>query len=263
MLLAVDIGNTNVVIGIYQGNVLVTSWRLATERSRMADEWWAIMSTLAESEKVELSTLDGAILSSVVPRLTPAFTEMLETRIARQPVVVSSRLEFGIKILIDNPAEVGADRLANTVAAHARHGGPSVVVDFGTGTNFDVVSADGDYIGGAIAPGLTLALEALTARAARLSAVELAVPERTIGRNTIDSVQSGTVLGYIGLIEGLLARISNELGTSPFVIATGGLGGVIAPHTDTINTYEPDLTLDGLRIIYDRVSGSMPHSQIQ
>ncbi len=129
------------------------------------------------------------------------------------------------------------------------------MVDFGTGTNFDVVSADGDYIGGAIAPGLTLALEALTSRAARLSAVELAVPEHAIGRSTIDSVQSGTVLGYIGLIEGLLTRITAELGEKPFVIATGGLGGVIAPHTGAIDTYEPDLTLDGLRIIFSRVQG--------
>ncbi len=254
MLLAIDIGNTNVVVGIYQGKRLVTSWRLATERTRMPDEWWAIFSTLAASDQVNLSELDGAILSSVVPRLTPAFTEMLQTRVKREPIVVSSKLDFGIQIRIENPTEVGADRLANTVAAFSRHGGPTVVVDFGTGTNFDVVSSDGDYIGGAIAPGLTLALEALTARAARLSAVELAVPDRAIGRTTIDSVQSGTVLGYIGLIEGLLTRITRELGTSPFVIATGGLGGIIAPHTDTIDTYEPDLTLDGLRIIFERVS---------
>lgn len=254
MLLAIDIGNTNVVAGIYGNERLVTSWRLATERARMADEWWAIFSTLAQHDGVDLRSLDGAILSSVVPRLTPAFTDMLAMRLDREPVIVSSKLEFGIKIRIDNPAEVGADRLANTVAAFARHGGPTVVVDFGTGTNFDVVSAEGDYIGGAIAPGLNLALEALTSRAARLSAVELAVPEHAIGRNTIESVQSGTVLGYIGLIEGLLARIANELGDSPFVIATGGLGGVIAPHSDAIDSYEPDLTLDGLRIIFERVS---------
>ncbi len=254
-LLALDIGNTNVVAGIYEGDHLVTSWRLATERTRMPDEWWAIMSTLAASDTVDLHHLDGAILSSVVPRLTPVFTEMLSSRLAREPVIVSSRLDFGIKVRIDNPAEVGADRLANTVAAFSRHGGPTVVVDFGTGTNFDVVSVDGDYIGGAIAPGLTLALEALTSRAARLSAVELAVPERAIGRSTIDSVQSGTVLGYIGLIEGLLTRIAVELNSEPFVIATGGLGGVIAPHTSAIDTYEPDLTLEGLRIIFERVDG--------
>lgn len=258
MLLAIDIGNTNVVVGIYDADQLVASWRLATERSRMADEWWTILSTLAASDRVDLRSLDGAILSSVVPRLTPAFTELIELRLKRQPIIVSSTLDFGVEIRIDNPAEVGADRLANAVAAFTRHGGPVVVVDFGTGTNFDVISESGDYIGGAIAPGLTLALEALTARAARLSAVELAVPQRAIGRTTIDSVQSGTVLGYIGLIEGLLTRIAGELGAPPFVIATGGLGGVIAPHTGAINVYEPDLTLEGLRIIHQRVTRSLP-----
>ncbi len=256
MLLTIDIGNTNVVVGIFDGETLVTSWRLATERARMADEWWSIFSTLAASDAVDLHQLDGAILSSVVPRLTPEFTDMLSARLNRDPIILSSTIEFGIKIRIDNPTEVGADRLANTVAAFARHGGPAVVVDFGTGTNFDVVSADGDYIGGAIAPGLTLALEALTSRAARLSSVELAVPTHAIGKTTFESVQSGTVLGYIGLIEGLLTRITAELGARPFVIATGGLGGVIAPHTDAIDVYEPDLTLVGLRIIFERVSRS-------
>jgi len=256
LLLAIDIGNTNVVIGVYQGEALIASWRLATDRARMPDEWWAIFSTLAASDAVDLDRLDGAILSSVVPRLTPAFTEMLSERLNREPVILNSSLEFGIKISIPNPTEVGADRLANTVAAFARHGGPAVVVDFGTGTNFDVVSEEGDYIGGAIAPGLSLALEALTSRAARLSAIELAVPDRAIGHTTLESVQSGTVLGYIGLIEGLLTRITAELGTEPFVIATGGLGGVIAPHTDAIDVYEPDLTLEGLRIIFERVRRS-------
>ncbi len=256
MLLAIDIGNTNAVIGIFEGESLVASWRLATDRARMADEWWAIFSTLAASDHVDLHGFDGAILSSVVPRLTPAFTDMLSGRLNREPVILNSTLDFGIQIKIDSPSEVGADRLANTVAAFARHGGPTVVVDFGTGTNFDVISAEGDYIGGAIAPGVALALEALTSRAARLSAVELAVPDHAIGRNTFESVQSGTVLGYIGLIEGLLTRISKELGSKPFVIATGGLGGVIAPHTDAIDVYEPDLTLHGLRIVFERVRRS-------
>ena len=185
MLLTIDIGNTNVVVGIFDGETLVTSWRLATERARMADEWWSIFSTLAASDAVDLHQLDGAILSSVVPRLTPEFTDMLSARLNRDPIILSSTIEFGIKIRIDNPTEVGADRLANTVAAFARHGGPAVVVDFGTGTNFDVVSADGDYIGGAIAPGLTLALEALTSRAARLSSVELAVPSSRHRQNYV------------------------------------------------------------------------------
>jgi type III pantothenate kinase len=253
MLLAIDIGNTNVVVGVFKGEQILTSWRLATERARMTDEWWSILATLAASDHIDLQALDGIIFSSVVPRLTPVFMELSRNRLHHEPVVVNANLDFGVGILIDNPSEVGADRLANTVAAFVQHGGPAVVVDFGTGTNFDVVSEQGDYIGGAIAPGLTLALEALTSRAARLSAVELAVPERAIGRDTFTSVQSGTVLGYIGLIEGLLVRIERELGAKPFVIATGGLGGVIAPHTSAIDTYEPDLTLHGLRIIFERV----------
>lgn len=253
MLLAIDIGNTNVVVGVFRAEEILTSWRLATERARMTDEWWSILATLAASDEVDLHALDGTILSSVVPRLTPIFVDLCRDRLGHDPIVVSSRLDFGIGIEIPNPSEVGADRLANTVAAFTRHGGPAVVVDFGTGTNFDVVSDKGNYIGGAIAPGLTLALEALTSRAARLSAVELAVPEHAIGRDTFSSVQSGTVLGYIGLIEGLLKRIAQELGTQPIVIATGGLGGVIAPHTDAIDTYEPDLTLHGLRIIFERI----------
>lgn len=262
MLLAIDIGNTNVVVGLFHGDQILTSWRLATERTRMPDEWWAILSTLADKDQIDLTALHGTILSSVVPRLTPVFVELCQRRLRHEPVIVNSQLDFGIKIEIGDPREVGADRLANTVAAFTRHGGPAVVVDFGTGTNFDVVSAEGSYIGGAIAPGLTLALEALTSRAARLSAVELVVPDHAIGRDTIASVQSGTVLGYIGLIEGLLTRIGRELGTRPYVIATGGLGGVIAPHTSAIDTYEPDLTLVGLRIIFERVSRNREVSQL-
>lgn len=254
MLLAVDIGNTNVVVGIYEGAQLVTAWRLATQRAKMPDEWWATLSILAGEEQVDLHDLDGAIIASVVPRLTEMFTEMIERRIGHPPIVISGTMNLGIRVRADNPAEVGADRLANTIAAFERYGGPAVVVDFGTGTNFDVVSAEGDYLGGAIAPGITLALEALTGRAARLTAVELEVPDHVIGRNTIHSVQSGTVLGYIGLVEGLLTRIARELGAEPVVIATGGLGRVIAAHTHAIDAYEPDLTLDGLRILFERLN---------
>jgi type III pantothenate kinase len=222
----------------------------------MPDEWWATLSVLARDEGIDLHQLTGSILASVVPRLTETFVEMIERRIGRPPIIVSARLDLGIPVRIDNPFEVGADRLADAVAAEARHGSPAVVVDFGTGTNFDVVSPDGAYIGGAIAPGVKLALEALTGNAARLTAVELTLPPAAIGHNTIHAVQSGTVLGYLGLVEGLLARIERELGAKPTVIATGGLGGIFAAHSAAIDTYEPDLTLEGLRLIYGRVNGA-------
>lgn len=253
MLLAVDIGNTNVVVGIFDREELVTSWRFETEWGKMPDEWWALLATLAGQEGIDLGRLDGAVLGSGVPRLTTAFTEMIVQRLGAPPVEVSAAIELPIRVRTDYPLEVGPDRLENAVAAHARGGGPWVIVDFGTATTLDVVSAEGDYLGGPIAPGILVAMEALTGRAARLSAVPLAMPKRAIGRNTIECIQAGTVLGYIGLIEGLLARIAAELGEAPKVIATGGLGDLFATNTPAIHAYEPDLTLIGLRLIYEYV----------
>lgn len=253
MLLAADIGNTNVVVGIFDDGDLLATWRFETEHQKMADEWWALLATLAPREGIDLGRIDGVILASGVPVLTATFTEMARRRVGCEPIVVSAALDLGIGVLIDNPAEAGADRLANAVAARARYGGPAIVVDSGTATNFDVVSAEGDYIGGAIAPGVTIALRALTSRAARLTAVDLALPPRAIGRNTTHSVQSGTVFGYIALIEGLLQRITAELGQQPIVIGTGGLGRLFADHIPAIQVYEPNLTLIGLRLIYERV----------
>lgn len=254
MLLAVDIGNTNVVVGIFDGDDLRTSWRLETQHGRMPDEWWALLATLAHQDGIDPRQLTGAILGSGVPRLTTAFADMVERRIGCRPIEVSAALDLGIRVLTDNPYEVGADRLVNAVAAHARYRCPAVVVDFGTATTLDVVSAEGDYLGGAIAPGVMIALEALTGRAARLSAVELAIPPHAIGRNSAQAIQSGTVLGYLGLIEGLLARVSDELGATPTVIATGGLGAIFADHSSLIQFYEPDLTLIGLNLVYRRVT---------
>ena len=255
MLLAIDIGNTNVVVGVFDAERLVTSWRFQTDWEKMADEWWAVLTTLAATDGVDVGLLDGAIVGSGVPRLTFTFRQMIRHRLDREPIQVSAAIDLGIRVCTDNPMEVGPDRLANAVAAHARYPGPSVVVDFGTATTLDVVSVEGDYLGGAIAPGITVALEALTRRAARLSEVELAIPEHAIGRNTRQSIQSGTVLGYIGLIEGLLARISAELGAQPTVIATGGLGALFARHTPGIQGYDPDLTLVGLNLIYRHLQG--------
>ena len=180
---------------------------------------------------------------------------MKPTSSGKAPFIVSTALDLGIRVRVPNPAEVGADRLANALAARSRYGAPAIVIDFGTGTNFDVVSPDGDYIGGAIAPGVAIALQALTSRAARLTAVDIAVPPHAIADNTIQSIQSGTVIGYIGLIEGLVDRMARELRAKPAVIATGGLGRIFEGYTPVIDRYDPNLTLDGLSILYQRLSG--------
>jgi len=254
MLLAVDIGNSNVVLGIFQGEELLTSWRFETDRGRMADEWWALLTTLAAGDGIDLRAIEGAVIASGVPQLATTFQDLITQRLGREPIQVSAALDLGIRVRTDNPLEVGADRLANAVAAHHRGPGAWVVVDFGTATTLDVVSPEGDYLGGAIAPGVLIALEALTARAARLYAVDLAMPERAIGRNTRQAIQSGTVLGYLGLIEGLLARVAAELGETPNVIATGGLAGLFIGHSPAIPAYDPNLTLTGLRLIYEHLT---------
>lgn len=253
MLLAIDVGNTNVVIGIFGGSELLASWRLEADRDKTPDEWWALLRTLAAADSIDLCGIGSAILASVVPRLSGAFGEMIHRRFDLEPVIVGSDTDLGVTIRAESPAEVGPDRLVNAVAVHTLYPGPAVVVDFGTATTFDVVTAEGEYLGGAIAPGVTVALEALTGWAARLIAVDLTVPDQAIGRNTAQSIQSGTMLGYIGLVEGLISRISRELGATPQVIATGGLGGIFTGQTPAIHVYEPDLTLVGLRLIHERL----------
>jgi type III pantothenate kinase len=256
VLLAVDVGNSNVVVGLFRDRSLEVSWRMATDGERMPDEWWATTFSLAKAEGVDLSAIDGAIVSSVVPRLTPRIVEMVERRIRVSPVIVSTAIDLGIGVRVDFPEEVGADRIVNAAGVQDLYRAPAIVVDFGTATSFDVVSANGDYIGGAIAPGVQLALEALTGRAARLSAVELRIPERAIGSNTIYNIQSGTALGYLELVNGMLRRISEELGGDPVVVATGGLGELFNEHSPLIQAYEPDLTLHGLRVIYQHITRS-------
>jgi type III pantothenate kinase len=252
MLLAVDIGNTNAVFGLFDGEALLTHWRLTTDRQRMPDEWWAMLAPLLLTGGYAAGAIDGAIIDSSVPTVAAAIREMAERHLDCRPLVVSLDLDLGMRALVDNPRSVGPDRLANVVAAHALHPGPAIVIDFGTATTFDVISAEGDFLGGAIAPGLGLAFDALTSRAALLYAIELKAPERAIGTNTVTNMQSGAVLGYVGLVEGLVARIAAEMGTRPTVIATGGLSGVIAAATPVIDRHEPFLTLYGLRLIYER-----------
>jgi type III pantothenate kinase len=254
MLIVVDAGNSNVVVGIYVGERLEHVWRLATDADRMPDEWWSLLKTLSDDNPVSIQEATGAIIASVVPRLTPKLATMIEDRIGIRPVIITNNLDMGIGVETDHPEEVGADRIVNSLAVQHLYHAPAIVVDFGTATTFDVVSSEGNYIGGSIAPGVQLALDALTGRAARLSSVQLSVPEHAIGKNTIHSVQSGTVLGYVELVNGMLERLSDELGGDPAIIATGGLGQLFEQHCPRIQAWEPDLTLVGLRLIYERLS---------
>ncbi len=258
MLLAVDVGNTNTVLGLSDppADGLLASWRVATRGDRMPDEWYALLAPLFAAMKLEPAAIDAMVLSSVVPSVTRWLGTMARERLGVEPILVTMDLELGLRALVDNPREVGADRLANTVAAFARYGGPAIVIDFGTATNFDVVSTQGDFLGGAIAPGLSVSLEALTGRAARLFTVELAMPDRAIGTNTATNIQSGVVLGYLAMLEGMIERIRGELGTDAPVIVTGGYAELFADSSPLITHHDRDLTLDGLNLIYRRVRGT-------
>jgi type III pantothenate kinase len=261
VLLTVDIGNTNVVIGLFDGSALITRWRLTTARDRMPDEWWVQLVTLSASEGFRIHAVQSIAIASVVPSLTAAFTELARQRLDIEPFVVNGSQDLGLLLDVDQPAEVGADRICNAIAALEHYGAPVIVVDFGTGTTFDVVDARGAYIGGAIAPGLAIAFDALTQRAARLFTVILEPPGRTIGRNTRESLQAGTVIGYAELVRGLIRRIREELGQDAPAIATGGLAPLVAPLVPEFSAVEPDLTLYGLRAAYERARHSRSVTQ--
>lgn len=249
-LLAIDIGNTQVVLGVYQGNSWSARWRLHTERTRTSDEWASLLAGLFSVHDLRLSQCRDIAISSVVPRVTTALREMAIAYCKVEPFVVGPGVKTGVRILTDNPREVGADRVVNALAAYRRYGGPAVVVDFGTATTVDAISACGEYLGGAIAPGLAISAEALQRHAAQLQEVELVRPARAIGRNTVECLQAGIVLGYAGLVEGLVRAVRAELGQAK-VIATGGLVSAVTQATDLIDHVDPDLTLEGLRLMYD------------
>lgn len=251
MLIALDVGNTNVVAGLYDGSRLVTQWRVSTVRERTADELLVTWDGLFRTRGRELSCLRGACIASVVPALTGSFQQMTAGLLRLPTLVIGPGIALGVQVDTDNPTEVGADRIVNALAARERYGAPALVIDFGTATTFDVVSSQGSYIGGAIAPGMGASMEALVSRSAQLYRVALTRPPRAIGRNTAACMQSGAFYGYVGLVNGLIDRIAAELDRPPVVIATGGLSSVIAPETDKIQHVDPDLTLDGIRMVWD------------
>lgn len=252
MLLAVDVGNTNVVIGVFRGERLLVHWRISTEKGRTADEYGILFRNLLGSEGLDFREVKAVAISSVVPPLTPTIEEMCHKYLGVDPLVVGPGVKTGVDIKYENPREVGADRIVNAIAAYAKYGGPLIVVDFGTATTFDVISAQGDYLGGAIAPGIGISTEALFQRAAKLPRIELTRPRSVIGKNTVASMQAGIIFGFAGQVDAVVERIRKELGSEAFVVATGGLAELIAAETRTIKKVDQMLTLEGLRLIYER-----------
>ncbi|MDP6101410.1 MAG: type III pantothenate kinase [Dehalococcoidia bacterium] len=255
MLLAIDIGNSNIVIGIFQGNELKADWRIATDLHRTADEYAAILMNLIPMTGIDGSMVNEAIMCSVVPHLELAFSGLCRRYFGVSPLVVEAGTKTGVRVLTDNPREVGADRVVNAAAAHHLYGGPLIVIDFGTATTFDTVSIEGDYMGGAIAPGINIAAEALFSRTAKLPQVEPVRPKNSIGRNTITAIQSGIFFGYIGMVEGIVARMTQEIGGTVRTVATGGYADIMAQETPVIQAVNPNLTLIGLRLINDMNRG--------
>jgi type III pantothenate kinase len=252
LLLTVDIGNTNTVLGIHEGREIRVHWRLATRREQTADEYGILIRSLFASSGLQPDSLEGAVVASVVPPLTPVAVALCRSYLRLEPLVVEPGVRTGMPILYEPPGDVGADRIVNGVAAYAAYGGPVVVVDFGTATTFDVVSRNGEYVGGVICPGVGISADALFQRAARLPRVDVRNPGRAIGRSTVTSIQSGLYFGYASMVEGIIGRIASELKERPRVVATGGLAETLATEIPSIEAVDPVLTLTGLRLIWER-----------
>jgi type III pantothenate kinase len=254
MLLAIDVGNTNIVIGVFRDRELVHSWRLTTIRERTADELGILVTNLCDHHGVSRQGISGVVIASVVPPLTGTLIEMVTEYFGRTPLMFEPAVNGGMPILYDNPAEVGADRVVNAIAALDQYGvgKPIIVVDFGTATTFDAISAKGEYLGGVICPGPQISAEALFQRAARLPKIDVKKPKRVVGTNTVASMQSGLFWGYVDMVEGLVRRMKDELGGSAIVVATGGLASVVAPESSLIEHVDPELTLRGLRLVWER-----------
>jgi type III pantothenate kinase len=251
MLLAIDISNTTIKVGVFQNDTLIATWRFATVRQKLTDEYAMLLLDLFTACGIPAGEISGVSMSCVVPPLRSVFDELARKYLHLTPVIVGPGIKTGVKLAVDNPREVGADRVVNALATHRLYGGPAIAIAFGTATVFDCISAQGDYLGGAIAPGVVTALESLTRSAAQLFQIELVRPPKAIGKNTVHTMQSGLVLGFAGLVEGLVKRLRSELGGETKVIATGGLAEVIAPVTDVIEVVDLELTLKGLKLIYE------------
>ena len=252
MFLVIDVGNSNIVLGIYRNRELLHHFRLATNRQSTVDEYGVMIYNLFQMSKINVEEIEGVIISSVVPPLMHVLEELCEKYMKKKPMVVGPGIKTGLNLRYENPKEVGADRIVNAVAAIEKYGGPIVVVDFGTATTFDCVDAEGNYLGGAIVPGIGISTEALYLRASKLTRIELEKPKKVIGRNTVTAMQAGIIFGYAGQVDGIVERIAVEMNAQPKVIATGGLAELIAIETLSIKEVDPRLTLVGLRIIYER-----------
>ncbi|NIA24966.1 MAG: type III pantothenate kinase [Gammaproteobacteria bacterium] len=255
MLLAIDMGNTQTVVGLMEGPKPAHHWRLATDRARTADQYRLLLQGCFDLDGIDAEEVTGVVISSVVPHATEALRTAAALFDSAEVLIVEPGIKTGMPILIDNPREVGADRIVNAVAARHAYGTPVVVVDFGTSTNFDVVSREGEYLGGAIAPGLEVSMDALVSATAALRRVALEPPRAATGKGTVEAIQSGLLYGHAGLVDGIMTRIVDELGPDTATVATGGLASVIVPHCHTVDDIDEFLTLSGLRLLWDRNAG--------
>ncbi|MEI6127729.1 MAG: type III pantothenate kinase [Pseudomonadota bacterium] len=252
MLLAIDVGNTNIVFGVYKGDELIADWRLVTDHLRTGDEYGMMLQGLFASQGIPCAQVTGSIISCVVPQVLSSLQHVCRRYFNKAPLLAGPGIHPGITIRYEQPAELGTDRIVNAVAAYEKYRRSLIVIDFGTATTFDYVSPDGEFSGGAIAPGIATAGEALFQRASKLPRIEFLYPGRAVGRNTVESLQTGIVLGYVCLVDGIVEKIREEVKTGPYVVATGGLAPLIAAHTTTINDVDDYLTLRGLKFIFDK-----------
>lgn len=256
MIFVIDVGNTNIVLGVIDGKKLMGDWRISTDMPRTADEYGITVRELFRSSGFNMDSIDGVIISSVVPNIMYSLEHMVRKYFELEPIIVGPGVKTGINIKYDNPKEVGADRIVNAVAAHEIYGGPLIIIDFGTATTFCAVTSDGDYLGGAIAPGIKISSEALFTRAAKLPRIEIVKPPTVICKNTVQSMQAGIIYGYVGLVDSIVNRMNQEMkqyeNKEPYVVATGGLAKLIASESAVIDEINNYLTLEGLRIIYEK-----------